>query len=143
MRYIVFKEKISINEIRSRKEFLYNIFNVYTIPFVYENYIEFRSIPESFGDIIFVNGHNNEVFNWLIKNFPSESVVVIIACYQGLIKILKFPSKEMYSTSFITYKIKGKDYGFDFDVTDEELNLYNCPHTSIKEKVKYSFERIN
>lgn len=40
-------------------------------------------------------------------------------------------------------KKKSVDCGFDFDVTDEELNLYNCPHTSIKEKVKYSFERIN
>lgn len=40
-------------------------------------------------------------------------------------------------------KKENVNYCFDFDVTDEELNLYNCPHTSIKEKVKYSFERIN
>ncbi len=142
MRYILFKKNVSINEIRSREEFLYNIFNIYTIPFIYDNYIEFRSIPEKYGNIIFINGHNNDVFNWLIKNFPKENIIVMISCYQGIIRILRFPYKEMYSTNYITYKLNGKDYGFDFDITDEELNLYNCPYYLIKEKLKYAFERI-
>lgn len=142
MRYILFKKNVSINEIKSRQEFLYNIFNIYTLPFIYGNYIKFKSIPEKYGNIIFINGHNNDVFNWLIKNFPNEDIIVMISCYQGIIRILKFPYKEIYSTNYITYKLNGKDYGFDFDITDEELNLYNCPYYLIKEKLKYAFERI-
>ena len=41
------------------------------------------------------------------------------------------------------YELNGKEYGFDFEITNSELDLYNCSYTSVKDKINYSFERIN
>ena len=59
MRYVLLRKKVFAEEIKSRQEYLYDIFKVYTIPFYFDNYVELRSIPENFGNIIFINGHND------------------------------------------------------------------------------------
>ena len=143
MRYILLRKKISFEEIKSRQEYLYDVFKVYTIPFYFDNYIELRSIPENYGNVVFINGHNNQVYSFLINEEPKEHDIVMITCYQGLVKKIKFSDKDMFFTDTITDKLNGKEYGFDFEITNSELNLYNCSYNSIKDKINYSFERIN
>ena len=67
----------------------------------------------------------------------------MVTCYQGLVKKIKFPNKDMFFTNTTTDVLNGKEYGFDFEITNSELNLYNCSYTSVKDKINYSFERIN
>jgi len=143
MRYILLRKKLTFEEIRSRQEYLYDVFKIYTIPFYFDNYIELKSIPENYGNVVFINGHNNQVFNFLINEELKEHDIVMITCYQGLVKRIKFPNKDMFYTDTTTYKLNGKEYGFAFEITNSELNLYNCPYTLIQDKIKYSFERVN
>lgn len=142
MRYILLRKKLSYEEIKSRQEYLYDVFKIYTIPFYFDNYVELRSIPENYGNVIFINGHNNQVYNYLLDQEPKEHDIVMITCYQGLVKIIKFPSRDMFFTDTTTDKLNGREYGFDFEITNSELNLYNCSYALIKEKINYSFERI-
>lgn len=143
MRYILLRKKITFEEIRSRQEYLYDVFKIYTIPFFFDNYIELRSIPENYGNVVFINGHNNQVYSFLMNEEPKEHDIVMITCYQRLVKKIKFPNKDMFFTDTTTDKLNGKEYGFDFEITNSELDLYNCSYTSVKDKINYSFERIN
>lgn len=143
MKYIILKNNASIEEIKSRQDYIKDIFCVYTIPFYYDDYIELKSIPESFGDIIFLNGHNNQVYDFLVNKKPKEKNIIMITCYFGMIKNLKFHNKKMFCTNTITFKFSGKEYGFDFEITNSELNLYNCPYKSLEDKINYSFERVS
>lgn len=142
MRYILLRKKISFEEIKSRQEYLYDVFKIYTIPFYFDNYVELRSIPENYGNVVFINGHNNQVYDYLMNQEPKERDIVMITCYQGLVKKIKFPNKDMFFTDTTTEKLNGREYGFDFEITNSELNLYNCPYISVKKKINYSFERI-
>ena len=143
MRYIILKSNISLKELKSRQEYLYDVFKVYTIPFCYNSYTELRSIPDNYGNVIFVNGHNNQVYKFLMKEKPKEHDIVMITCYQGLVKKINFADKNMFFTNTVTDILNGKEYGFDFEITNSELDLYNCPCTSIKDKINYSFERVD
>lgn len=143
MRYIILKDNISLEEIRSRQEYLNDVFKVYTIPFYHKNYVELKSIPEYYGNTIFINGHNNRVYHFLLNQTPKEYNFVLITCYFGVVKKLNFKDKAVFFTDIITDRLNGKEYGFDFEITDSEINLYNCPYSSVEDKIRYSFERIN
>ncbi|MCI5701739.1 MAG: hypothetical protein MR266_03150 [Erysipelotrichaceae bacterium] len=71
-----------------------------------------------------------------------ENVIVMITCYQGLVQTVNLNNKKMFFTDITTDKLNGKEYGFNFEITNSELNLYNCPYTSLNDKIEYSFERI-
>lgn len=142
MRYVLLRKKVFVEEIKSRQEYLYDIFKIYTIPFYFDNYVELRSIPENFGNIIFINGHNGQVCSYLMSKKIGENIVVMITCYRGLIQAINFNNKKMFFTDTTTDKLNGKEYGFNFEITNSELNLYNCPYTSLNDKIEYSFERI-
>ncbi|CDE95851.1 putative uncharacterized protein [Clostridium sp. CAG:914] len=142
MKYVLLRKKVFAEEIKSRQEYLYDIFKVYTIPFYFDNYVELRSIPENFGNIIFINGHNGQVHSYLMSKKIEENVIVMITCYQGLVQTVNLNNKKMFFTDITTDKLNGKEYGFNFEITNSELNLYNCPYTSLNDKIEYSFERI-
>ena len=142
MRYVILKSNISYREIKSRQEYLYDIFKVYTIPFYSKDSLELKSMLESTYDVLFVCGHNNQVLDYLEKNIPVESNVVLITCYIGPIRQLKLRDKNIFYTSKITDIISGEEYGFNYDVTYEEINFYNCKKVLLEEKLSECFERI-
>ena len=59
MRYIILKNNVDIEEIKSRQEYLYDVFKVYTIPFLNNGIVELKSIPGNVYDMVFIFGHNN------------------------------------------------------------------------------------
>ena len=143
MRYIILKNNITSQEIRSRQEYLYDIFKIYTIPIFYKNYVELKSIPETQENVIFIRGHNYEVYNFLKNYKPKEKYIVLITCYIGFVTKIRFKNKEMFYTKQITNRLNGNEYGFNFEITNSEIDLYNCPYKSLIEKIEYAFERIN
>lgn len=143
MRYIVLKENIDILEIKSRQEYLMDTFNLYTIPFTTNNYLELRSIPSNVLDVIFIYGHNNRVYDFLKNKAPYEKYIVLITCYIGDIKNIKLKNKKVYiSNKDLTTKFDGKEYGFYHEITEAELNLYNSNLESLEERIKSNFERL-
>ena len=143
MRYIILKGNVSPEEIKARQEYLYDIFKIYTLPFYRKNYVELKSLPEYYGNVIFVNGHNNRVYQFLLNETPNEYNIVLITCYCGSVRKTNFKDKAMFFTDTITDRLNGEEYGFNFEITNSEINLYNCPYSSVEDKIKYSFERIN
>ncbi|MGM9849366.1 MAG: hypothetical protein ACI31V_00530 [Bacilli bacterium] len=142
MRYVILKNKVDIEEICSRQEYLYDVFKVYTIPLYKNGIVELKSFPENVFNVLFVFGHNNQVFSYLNTNEPSEENIVLITCYTGSITKFNMSDKKIFYTNNITYKLDGKKYGFEYEITDAELNLYNCKNDSLEEKLESCFERV-
>lgn len=142
MRYVILKSKVDIKEICSRQEYLYDVFKVYTIPLYKNGVVELKSFPENIFDVLFIFGHNNQVYSYLNMNKPNEENIVLITCYTGPITKFNMSDKRIFYTNNITYKLDGKKYGFDYEITDAELNLYNCKNDSLEEKLESCFERV-
>lgn len=142
MRYVILRNKVNIKEICSRQEYLYDIFKVYTIPLYKNGIVELKSFPENVFDVLFIFGHNNQVFSYLNTNKPNEKNIVLITCYTGPITKFNMSDKKIFYTNNITYKLDGKKYGFEFEITNAELNLYNCKKDSLEEKLESCFERV-
>lgn len=140
-------------ELASRLQFLYETFGIY---FLQKNdstnggeqdALVILSFPESYEDeICIIFGHNDFAARMLREqnHYISEKNVFIIACRGSYgwnmlagKKIVYFPK---YSEDIeLTYK--GDEYGFDFDVTDAELNLYNdTDHKDPYEKLLHAFK---
>lgn len=142
MRYAILKNKVDIKEIHSRQEYLYDVFKVYTIPFSYNGIVELKSFPENAFDVLFIFGHNDQVFSYLNTNIVNEENIVLITCYTGSITKFNISNKKIFYTNNITYKLDGKKYGFEYEITDAELNLYNCKKDSLEEKLKTCFKMV-
>ena len=66
MRYVILKNEVDIKEICSRQEYLYDVIKVYTIPLYKNGIVELKSFPENVFDVLFIFGHNNQVFSYLV-----------------------------------------------------------------------------
>lgn len=142
MRYVILKNKVDIKEICSRQEYLYDVFKVYTIPLCKNGIVELKSFPENVFDVLFIFGHNNQVYSYLSTNKPNEENIVLITCYTGPVTKFNMPDKKIFYTNNITYKLDGKKYGFEYEITNAELNLYNCKKDSLEEKLESCFEKV-
>ena len=96
-------------------------------------------------DILFITGHTGYVGNYLswAINSISEKTIVITSC-MGL-------SFKKYSAGKVIYVPDlrkplcllrdGRPYGFDFEISDAELDLYNLSGT-IMERIQSAYERL-
>lgn len=144
MRYVVLKKIITLEEKKSRKKFIEKATNLFFIPFDFEDGIEYKSIPSSAFDCLFIVGHNTTVKNYLLNNNISEKNIVIVSCEFKLNKDLKKNKKiyVSYDNNGKTNYYDGKEWGFHFYISKEELKLINSSGTFI-DRVKKIFGVVN
>lgn len=144
MRYIILKKKITLEEKKSRKDFIEKVTNLYFIPFEFEDRIEYISIPSSINDCLFIVGHNITVKNYLVDNYIPESNIVIVSCK------FKFNTKlTRNKTIYVSYDKEGKtnyydgkEWNLNFYISKEELKLINSSGIFI-DRVKKYFRMVN
>lgn len=144
MKYLLDEELVS--EVDQRQKYIYDVFKLYTlVTYNNTNFIKFSSIPSSELDILMIIGHDVTVENFLRynNNEIKENTIIIISCNAS--KFKKYlRNKEIYislNDDEITTKRDGKDYNFDFDVTESEINLYNSKG-SLVERLSKSFKKV-
>ena len=93
-------------------------------------------------------GHYFSVDMYITKNsniIECENLI-IISCFIHNMNLNKLKKvKRIYaskSENGETKKYIGKDYGFDFKITDSELILYNTKKLEINERIKRAFDYI-
>ena len=148
MKYFLHKEKET--EIRARKEYLEQTFHFW---FVEKERINSFIVLESFPstaekEICIVYGHNYEVA-YLLKNHSiciPEKNLFIISCLTRNKRDFILSGKRTYiAPQKANEKIKlryGYEFGFEFDISDVELNLFNSKTSNIYNKLQLAFERI-
>lgn len=128
---------------KARMEYLFDIFKIYTLSKEDENFIILEGFPFAFVDVLFIVGHDKLVYEYLEKNFDSipESNIVVITCNPILFKMFKGKGKTIFvskNKNGLTRIYDGKKWGFEFDITDSELDFYNSKDTDIMEKLRTS-----
>lgn len=145
---IFYLDKRLSSEAKYRIDYLFDVFGLYFVsPTDKGRFISFESFPKKALDICFIVGHNAAVSTLLNSQKIEENTVVVISCDGGYKKSFCIPNKKIYlsyrNTQGLTLRRNGKNYGFLFDPTDSELDLYNCTERNIYERISRSFDRID
>ncbi len=141
---IVYLSGLTPKEIKSRTKYLYDTFHLY---FAYCNrngFYEFVSIPSTINDSIIIYGHNNLVNLYLRDSDIQEKNIYLITCNYDF--IIKFRNKNAFISKLdgnSTNLYDGKDYGFDFPITESELIMYNNKNLKFDEQMNLAFERVS
>lgn len=142
MRYVILNKNIGEREKYSRKEYIEKVTNLYFITYETEDGVEYKSLPSSANDCLFVVGHNIDVEEYLFKNTISEKNIVIVSCKFDF--NTKFKKKKniyiSYDEDGITYFYDGIEWNLNFPVSKQELKLINSNGEFI-ERVKKYFRR--
>lgn len=129
MRYLIHENQL--NEMPARKDYLYDIFHLFFLPGAPEGrYTPFNPLGEKGPDILFITGHMDSVFMYLdtmITNIP-EKIIVITSCYGDQFRKFAY-KKKIYVPKLHDEPCNirsGKPFGFNFDISDAELDFYNA-----------------
>lgn len=150
MRYLICKNNVSDEEVIARIEYIYELFHIYTLKDNKNSNKDItilNSIPSHQPNILMIIGHDPITNNYIIQNIdtlPGKDII-IISCNTKKIKQLKnIHDKNIYlpSNSTKVNYCKGKEIGFDFDITDEEIMLYRNRNEDIYTMLNNSLERM-
>ena len=142
MRYIVLNEKTSYKEMQSRKKYIEKVTNMYFIPYDIDGGIEFKSIPSTSIDCLFIVGHNFSVKYYLKNNIVPEKNIVIVSCGFVIDNAIK-EGKTIYLSHTNEGKTEyydGTEWNLNFNISKEELKIINLKG-SFMEKVSKVFRR--
>ncbi len=150
MRYLICKNNVSYEEVIARIEYIYELFHIYTLKDNKNSNKDItilNSIPSHQPNILMIIGHDPITNNYIIQNIDTlpEKDIIIISCNTKKIKQLKnIHDKNIYlpSNSTKVNYCKGKEIGFDFDITDEEIMLYRNRNEDIYTMLNNSLERM-
>ena len=136
-------------EATARKAYLYDTFH---LGFLERNgdpdYIELVSFPFVERRYLFLCGHNYQVADYLKRHRHdiTEEIKVITSCTpQKIFRCLPW-LKNVYfcKTNWRGDAIPryGAAFGFDFDITDSELDLYNAEGHDLLERIRSSYKKM-
>lgn len=144
MRYLLHTSQLS--ELVGRQAYLKDIFRLYFLPGQPEgSYIPLIPMGTKKPSILFITGHTDQVDTYLRRSLPDipESKIVITSCFGRHFK--KYArNKELYvpaSQQDLCFLRHGAPYGFDFDISDPELNFYNATG-DIMTKIQTAYSRL-
>ena len=145
MRYLL--DETQRGELQARQQYLFDVFRMYFLPGKPEGgFIPLIPIGSSEPNVLFITGHTNRVLHFLeteINKIP-EKVIVITSCMGQSFK--KFASKKAIYVPDLKqnfcYLRDGKPFGFDFKISDVELDFYNGSG-SIMERIRSAYDLLN
>lgn len=145
MKYILLNNRIKDSEINDRIKYIYKVFHLYSYTKIEKNRVEIISIPNNSLNLTIIIGHNFKIVNYLLKNKVKTKILVLVTCFKGDITKIKFNSKTVYiskNTNGDTKYYDGNNWGFNFDITDSELDLFNSKENDVIKKLDNSFIRL-
>lgn len=135
------------DEIKDRLEYMFEVFNIYMIvKEANEKYVEAISIPDNVFDYTFVIGHTGFVFDFLNTNPINTSNLILISCNSEMIVVYNKMIRKninIYITKSKTPMVNlvsGTDYGFNYNLTEAEIDLFNF--RNYDDKVEKTFKLI-
>ena len=149
MKYIVTKRDVSNAEIEARMKYIYDLFHIYTLVDTVNSDKDITiltTIPENAVDLFMIVGHDRRTDEYLRANYKNikEKNIVIIACNTSRfssLKLLKNKNVFIPKNGGIIDFYDGINYGFNFNITDEEIMLYRNKNQDIEIMLGNTFQR--
>ncbi len=130
MRYILFERSEELS-VMDRLNYLNTITDMYFYFRQERDRLIFISIPSVCEDICFLVGHQNVIEEYLIKNIINEGILIIVSCNvkrkwekQNVVGKTVYLCKQEDDKAPL---LSGKEFGFKFDLTESELQLFRAP----------------
>lgn len=144
MRYLLHESQRG--ELQARLQYLFDVFHMYFLPGNAEcGFIPLKPVGACSMDIMFITGHTNYVRDYLrseMKRIPERMIVITSCMGQSFKKYTK--GKEVYIPDLkqpLCLLRDGRPYGFAFEISDAELDLYNTSG-SITERIQSAYKRL-
>lgn len=149
MKYLITKSNVSNAEIEARMKYIYDLFHIYTLVDTVNSNKDITiliTIPENAVDLFMIVGHDRRTDEYLRANYKSikEKNIVIIACntsFFSSLKLLKNKNVFTPKNGGIIDSYDGMNYGFNFNITDEEVILYRNRNEHIEIMLRNTFQR--
>lgn len=149
MKYLITKSNVSNAEIEARMKYIYDLFHIYTLVDTVNSSKDITiltTIPENAVDLFVIVGHDRRTDEYLRANYKSikEKNIVIIACNTSRfssLKLLKNKNVFIPKNGGIVDYYDGMNYGFNFNITDEEIILYRNKNEDMEMMLANAFER--
>ncbi len=147
MRYLLpIRQRV---ELIPRYHYLYDTFRLFFLETgTIGDFIILESFPFRYhNNVIIVYGHNIEITTLFAEHGTHihEKDIFIISCNPIQPTDFYLPQKRIFlapqQDGFLRLR-KGIDYGFEFDITDVELYLYNSNITNHRNKLLSVFNRL-
>lgn len=126
---------------------MYDVFHTYMlVNKITEYYIESNSFPDKGLEYTFIIGHNIFLDKYLSEHIINAEILVIITCgsknivYANLKNIVCSKIYIAKSKNYFLNVYSGNEFGFNFDITESELDLYN--NRKKENKIDLAFELI-
>lgn len=150
MKYLITKSNVSNAEIEARMKYIYDLFHIYTLVDTVNSNKDITiliTIPENAVDLFMIVGHDRRTDEYLRANYKSikEKNIVIIACNTSSFSSLKLlKNKNVFTpkNGRIIDFYDGMNYGFNFNITDEEVILYRNRNEHIEIMLSNTFQRM-
>ena len=129
MRYFI--QRCFSNELSARRQYIDKSLHLWCSPATsIGGFEQLVSIPPAALDVLFIIGHNVSVSHFLHSQNIPEKTIVVITCggtidfswLNSLNKTIYFPKQN---NSGYAELLNGNMFGFDFDLTESEILLYN------------------
>lgn len=149
MKYLITKSNVSNAEIEARMKYIYDLFHIYTLVDTVNSNKDITiliTIPENAVDLFMIVGHDRRTDEYLRANYKSikEKNIVIIACNTSSFSSLKLlKNKNVFTpkNGGIIDFYDGMNYGFNFNIIDEEVILYRNRNEHIEIMLSNTFQR--
>lgn len=148
MRYLLASSNTKEQELR--QQFLFEVFHLWF--FKCGNIGDFailQSFPFNlYDDILIIYGHNYSIQQLIYENSNDihEKNIFIISCSLNDNRNYRIQGKNVFlapQTNRHIFLLRGSEFGFDFDVTEAELELYNNRDNDILNKLISVFNPIS
>ena len=146
MRYFI--QSNNVGDVLARRAYIEEVTHLYFFQQhnVVQDYIVLQSFPlTTLPDICLIYGHNYSVAKLLEDEEIYEKNIFIISCLKWLGKHLTVKGKNIYiapqKDSLVNLRF-GEAYGFGFEISDAELNVYNSPYKTIMDKFTFGFQKV-
>lgn len=148
MRYLLAYK--NANEQELRQQFLFEVFHLWFVKNgKIGNFDIFQSFPfQSYNDILVIYGHNyiiKQLFDYHGKDIHEKNIF-IISCSLNDNRYYRIQGKNVFlapQTYQQIFLLRGSEFGFDFDVTEAEIELYNNRDNDILNKLLSVFKPIS
>lgn len=148
MRYLLTKKNAHEQELR--QQFLFEVFHLW---FVNNGELGDFDILQAFpfcsnDDILIIYGHNYSIRR-LFEAYSDaiyEKNIFIISCSLDNNCDYRIYGKNVFlapQTNRRAQLLRGTEFGFDFDITQAELSLYNCREKNVFSKLLAAFELLS
>ena len=143
MRYLLDSEQAS--ELSARQRYLYDVTKLYYLPGAPEgSFIPMIPFGSTGPDIVFITGHCDRVKDYLkqwIDRIPEKTLVITSCLGYSFAQFALLKNVYVPRALIICSVRKGSLYGFDFDISDAELDFYNT-QGNIEDRIRSAYKLL-